>query len=85
MRVCGQLGALAAVAIVALSCQGPPTRSEAADPAAATIPGMQVLRVGDPAPDFSLPGSDGNTYRLADYKGRQAVVLAWFAKAFTGP
>jgi peroxiredoxin Q/BCP len=41
------------------------------------------LRVGDPAPDFSLPGSDARIYRLADYRGRQAVVLAWFAKAFT--
>jgi peroxiredoxin Q/BCP len=44
-----------------------------------------ALRVGDPAPDFSLPGSDGKTYRLSDYRGRQAVVLAWFTKAFTGP
>jgi peroxiredoxin Q/BCP len=42
------------------------------------------LEVGDTAPPFSLPGSDGRTYRLADYKGKQAVVLAWFAKAFTG-
>ena len=35
------------------------------------------------APDFALPGSDGKTYRLADYRGKQAVVLAWFPKAFT--
>ena len=42
------------------------------------------LKVGDPAPLFSLPGSDGKTYQLATYKGKQAVVLAWFAKAFTG-
>ena len=39
--------------------------------------------IGDPAPAFELPGSDGRTYRLADYRGKQAVVLAWFAKAFT--
>ena len=42
------------------------------------------LNVGDPAPDFALPGSDGETYRLADFRGKQAVVLAWFPKAFTG-
>jgi peroxiredoxin Q/BCP len=42
------------------------------------------LKVGDKAPDFSLPGSDGKTYTLADFKGKQAVVLAWFPKAFTG-
>lgn len=41
------------------------------------------LEVGDPAPDFSLQASDGKTYRLADYRGRQAVVLAWFPRAFT--
>jgi thioredoxin-dependent peroxiredoxin len=41
------------------------------------------LKVGDQAPDFSLTGSDGKTYKLADYRGKQAVVLAWFPKAFT--
>jgi peroxiredoxin Q/BCP len=43
----------------------------------------QELKVGDKAPDFKLPGSDGKTYSLADLKGK-AVVLAWFPKAFTG-
>jgi hypothetical protein len=43
-----------------------------------------TLQPGDQAPDFTLPGSDGRTYRLADYRGRRAVVLAWFPKAFTG-
>lgn len=42
------------------------------------------LKPGDPAPNFSLPGSDGRTYALADFKGKRAVVLAWFPKAFTG-
>lgn len=42
------------------------------------------LKSGDAAPDFSLAGSDGKTYKLSDYKGKQAVVVAWFPKAFTG-
>jgi len=41
------------------------------------------LKVGDPAPDFTLPASDGQTYTLADYKGKQAVVIAWFPRAYT--
>jgi len=41
------------------------------------------LKVGDPAPDFSLPAGDGKTYKLSDFKGKQAVVVAWFPKAFT--
>jgi peroxiredoxin Q/BCP len=51
---------------------------------AVTLFAVADLKPGDPAPPFELPGSDGRTYRLADYKGKQAVVLAWFAKAFTG-
>jgi peroxiredoxin Q/BCP len=42
------------------------------------------LKPGDAAPDFKLVGSDGKTYSLADFKGKQAVVVAWFPKAFTG-
>lgn len=41
------------------------------------------LAVGDLAPDFTLQGSDGNSYSLADYRGKQAVVVAWFPKAYT--
>jgi len=40
------------------------------------------LTAGQPAPDFELPGTDGNTHRLADYRGR-LVALAWFPKAST--
>ena len=42
------------------------------------------LAAGDPAPAFSLPGSDGKTHALADHLGKRVVVLAWFPKAFTG-
>ena len=41
------------------------------------------LGVGDKAPDFKLMASDGKTYKLSSYKGKKAVVLAWFPKAFT--
>ncbi|HEX2343608.1 MAG TPA: redoxin domain-containing protein [Vicinamibacterales bacterium] len=39
--------------------------------------------VGAPAPDFTLQASDGKTYSLSDFKGKKAVVIAWFPKAFT--
>jgi len=42
-----------------------------------------ALEVGQVAPDFTLPGSDGQTHRLSDYRGKQPVVIAWFPKAFT--
>ncbi len=42
------------------------------------------LNVGDAAPAFELKGSDGKTYKLSNLKGKQAVVVAWFPKAFTG-
>ena len=42
-----------------------------------------ALEPGQPAPAFSLPGSDGKTYSLESLKGK-TVVVAWFPKAFTG-
>ena len=53
----------------------------AGDPAA---PAAKPVDAGDVAPAFSLAGSDGKNYTLADFKGKQAVVVAWFPKAFTG-
>jgi cytochrome oxidase Cu insertion factor (SCO1/SenC/PrrC family) len=41
-----------------------------------------ALEPGDVAPPFTLRGSDGVTYRLADLIGHP-VVIAWFPKAFT--
>ena len=43
------------------------------------------LKVGDPAPDFTLPGTQGQPpFKLSDYRGKKNVVLAFFVLAFTG-
>ncbi len=44
----------------------------------------EEIKVGDDAPDFEMVGSDGKTYKLSDFKGKQAVVVAWYPRAFTG-
>ncbi len=44
----------------------------------------QSPKVGDDAPDFELKGSDGVVHKLSNFKGKKAVVVAWFPKAFTG-
>lgn len=46
-------------------------------------PQERMLQPGDLAPEFTLTGSDGATYRLADYRGVKPVVIAWFPKANT--
>ncbi len=42
------------------------------------------LKVGDEAPDFSLPNIDNKPIKLSDFRGKKAVVLAFFPAAFTG-
>lgn len=41
------------------------------------------LKIGQPAPDFKLEATDGKTYSMSDFKGKQAIVIAWFPKAYT--
>lgn len=43
-----------------------------------------TLKVGDKAPDFTLPSTDGGTVHIGDYLGKSTVVLAFFPAAFTG-
>jgi peroxiredoxin Q/BCP len=45
--------------------------------------GSAALKVGDPAPDFSLPDHHGNIVRLADFRGKKAVVLAFYIRSST--
>jgi thioredoxin-dependent peroxiredoxin len=61
---------LAMLALVALGQQPTPPKTN--------------LKVGDPAPDFTLRATDGNTYKLSDFKGKKNVVLAIYVLAFTG-
>jgi peroxiredoxin Q/BCP len=49
-----------------------------------TPPAKTHLKVGDPAPDFTLRATDGKTYKLSDFKGKKNVVLAIYVLAFTG-
>ena len=42
------------------------------------------LKVGDAAPDFSLPSTSGGIATLSSFKGKKPVVLAFFPAAFTG-
>ena len=72
LRIRPLAGAIAACGLM-LALTAPPRAARLAD----------ELKVGDPAPDFSLPGSDGKTYTLSQLRGKY-VVLAWFPKAFTG-
>ena len=42
------------------------------------------LKVGDKAPDFTLPDQNGNKVTLSQYLGKKNVVLAFYVLAFTG-
>ncbi len=77
----------AAVSIAA--AQPAATQSPSPKPATPPVP-HTTLKVGQPAPDFTLPssisGPDGRKvrYKLSDFKGKKNVVLAFYVFAFTG-
>jgi len=43
-----------------------------------------ALKVGDTAPDFTLPDDNGNQVSLSSFKGKKNVALAFYIFAFTG-
>ena len=82
------IGALASV--VAHQQPAPAPRTPQAAP---TPPPPPAVKVGEPMPDFTLPyleppaeaGGRPQTkqVKLSDFKGKQAVVLAFFPAAFS--
>jgi peroxiredoxin len=56
----------------------------AASLCAQMTPPKTHLKVGDMAPDFTLPSTTGKQVKLSDFRGKQTVVLAFFPAAFTG-
>jgi len=61
---------LAVVTSALLLAQAPPPKTH--------------LKVGDTAPDFELPSTQGKKIKLSDFRGKKNVVLAFFPAAFTG-
>jgi len=46
--------------------------------------GAFALEVGDKAPNFALPSNTGKEIKLADFSGKQPIVLFFYIGAFTG-
>jgi cytochrome oxidase Cu insertion factor (SCO1/SenC/PrrC family) len=71
-------------ALAACAAAQPPAASPAATPAPRPQMPQTHLKVGDPAPDFTLPDTKGQTVKLSDFRGKKNVVLAFYVLAFTG-
>ena len=46
-------------------------------------PPKTTLKVGDMAPDFTLPDTDNKPVKLSDFRGKKTVVLAFFVVRFS--
>ena len=44
---------------------------------------MSNLKVGNAAPDFTLPDQNNKPVKLSDFRGKKQVVLAFYVLAFT--
>jgi thioredoxin-dependent peroxiredoxin len=52
-------------------------------PLLALLLGTAPLKVGDRAPDFTLPDTEGRPVRLSELLQKGPVILAFYIKAFT--
>ena len=81
-------GLLAATAVATIGITG---LAQGQAPAPQPPPPPPAVKVGQAAPDFTLPymapkaggGYENKTMKLSDFKGKQNVVLAFFPAAFS--
>lgn len=74
------LAVLLALAAVTLAQQAQQPTAPNPQP----TPPKTHLKVGDPAPDFTLTDNSNKRVKLSDFKGQKNVVLAFYVLAFTG-
>jgi len=75
--------AMLLLALVSTVAAQQPTASPAAQ-TAPPAPPKTHLKVGQPAPEFTLRDTAGKPVKLSDFKGKKNVVLAFYVLAFTG-
>jgi cytochrome oxidase Cu insertion factor (SCO1/SenC/PrrC family) len=75
---------LVGAVLVAGSLSFAQTQAPAAQQPAARTIAHTNLKVGDMAPDFTLPDNAGHPVKLSDFRGKKNVILAFYVLAFTG-
>lgn len=65
-------------------CAMPVLAQQSTTTAQQPAPPSTHLKVGQPAPDFTLMDTAGKEVKLSDFRGRKNVVLAFYVLAFTG-
>ena len=72
------LGSTALTITVPIITAAQPAQAKKSD-AHAPVGGIHELKIGDAAPDFSLPGIDCKTHSLADYKGGEILMVVFLS------
>ncbi len=71
---------LASFVMIALLLALPSPAQQSQPPAIAKT----NLKVGDVAPDFTLPDQNRKPVKLSEFRGKKTVILAFYVLAFTG-